>query len=102
MSNLVYDKEENVWVYTGRTFTVSEQIIKFKDDYANFKTFEEWQKLRNLFLAYKNTVWKEEFESSVEVENAVRIAFAHVCRGGNKERTLQVLDELAEVISNQQ
>ena len=101
-TNLIWDKEENVWVYTGRVFTISEQIIKFKEDYADFKTFEEWQKFRNLFLANKNITWKEAFESSIEVKNAVDIAWSHVCRGGNKQRIFQVLDSLAEVINNQQ
>ena len=101
-TNLIWDKEENVWVYTGRVFTISEQIIKFKEDYADFKTFEEWQKFRNLFLANKNITWKEAFESSIEVKNAVDIAWSHVCRCGNKQRIFQVLDSLAEVINNQQ
>jgi hypothetical protein len=49
-------------------------------------------------LAYKKTIWKDDFEGSPEIEEAVTIAWNHVCRGGLKERVLQVLDNLAEVL----
>lgn len=95
---LVYDDKEGVWVWTGRVYSVSEQVTKFKDDYADFKTFEEWQHFRNLFLASKNISWKEAFESSVEVSKAADIAWSYVCRGGDKQKIFQALDNLAEAL----
>ena len=96
---LIYDEKDCVWVWTGRVFSISEQVSKFRDDYANFTKFEEWISLRNLFLAYKQTIWKDDFEGSPEIEHAVSVAWSHVCRDGNKERVLQVLDNLAEVLN---
>jgi len=95
---LVYDDKDGVWVWTGRVYSVSEQVTKFKDDYADFKTFEEWQHFRNLFLASKNISWKEAFESSVEVSKAADIAWSYVCRGGDKQKIFQALDNLAEAL----
>jgi hypothetical protein len=95
---LVYDDKEGVWVWTGRVYSVSEQVTKFKDDYADFKTFEEWQHFRNLFLASKNISWKEAFESSVEVSKAADLAWGYVCRGGDKQKIFQALDNLAEAL----
>ena len=95
---LVYDDKEGVWVWTGRVYSVSEQVTKFKDDYADFKTFEEWQHFRNLFLASKNISWKEAFESSVEASKAADIAWSYVCRGGDKQKIFQALDNLAEAL----
>ena len=95
---LVYDDKEGVWVWTGRVYSVSEQVTKFKDDYADFKTFEEWQHFRNLFFASKNISWKEAFESSVEVSKAADIAWSYVCRGGDKQKIFQALDNLAEAL----
>ena len=95
---LVYDDKEGVWVWTGRVYSVSEQVTKFKDDYADFKTFEEWQHFRNLFLASKNISWKEAFESSVEVSKAADIAWSYVCRGGDKQKIFQALDNPAEAL----
>ena len=95
---LVYDDKEGVWVWTGRVYSVSEQVTKFKDDYADFKTFEEWQHFRNLFLASKNISWKEAFESSVEVSKVADIAWSYVCRGGDKQKIFQALDNLAEAL----
>jgi hypothetical protein len=50
-------------------------------------------------LFSKDTIWKDDFEVSPEVQDAVSLAWDYVCRGGNKERVLQVLDELAEVLN---
>jgi hypothetical protein len=96
---VVYDEKEGVWIFTGRVFSTSEQVTKFRNDYAAIATFDEWISLRNLFLAYKKTIWKDDFEGSPEIEEAVTIAWNHVCRGGLKERVLQVLDNLAEVLN---
>lgn len=100
--SIVYDEKEGVLVYTGKIFTTSEQVAKFRSDYENISKFEEWVSLRNLFLVYKKTVWKDDFEGSPEIEEAVTVAWNHVCRGGNKERVLQVLDELAETLNKNQ
>jgi hypothetical protein len=96
---LVYDDKEGVWVWTGRVFSISEQVTKFRDDYANYATIDEWIKLRNIFLFSKDTIWKDDFESSVEVQSAVSRAWDNVCRGGNKQKVLQALDNLAEVLN---
>ena len=96
---LIYDEKDCVWVWTGRVFSISEQVSKFRDDYANFTKFEEWVLLRNLFLAHKQTIWKDDFEVSPEVQSAASLAWDYVCRGGNKQKTLQVLDNLAEVLN---
>jgi hypothetical protein len=81
---VVYDEKEGVWVFTGRVFSTSEQVTKFRNDYATIATFDEWISLRNLFLAYKKTIWKDDFEGSPEIEEAVTIAWNHVCRGGRR------------------
>lgn len=96
---LVYDDKDGVWVWTGRVFSISEQVTKFRNDYATFTTVDEWIRLRNIFLFSKDTIWKDDFEVSPEVQDAVSLAWDYVCRGGNREKTLKVLDNLAEVLN---
>ena len=96
---LIYDDKDGVWVWTGRVFSTSEQVTKFRNDYATFTTFDEWIKLRNIFLFSKDTIWKDDFESSFEVQDAVSRAWDCVCRGGNRQKVLEVLDNLAEVLN---
>ena len=96
---LVYDDKDGVWVWTGRVFSISEQVTKFRNDYATFTTVDEWIRLRNIFLFSKDTIWKDDFEISVEVQNAVGRAWDCVCRGGNRKKVLEALDNLAEVLN---
>ena len=95
---LVYDDKDGVWVWTGRVFSISEQVTKFRNDYSTFTTLDEWIKLRNIFLFSKDTIWKDDFGRSAEVQSAVGHAWDYVCRGGNREKVLQALDDLAEAL----
>lgn len=92
--DLIYDKEANVWVYTGKVFTVSEQIMKFKETYADYKNHAEWRELLKAFMFHKQHDWAELIASSEQFADVVENLHMNILYG----KKLRIKDSLNQLV----
>jgi len=93
-TDLIYDKEANVWVYTGKVFTVSEQIMKFKETYADYKNLDEWRKLLNSFMFHKQHDWAELIAGNEQFADVVEKLHMNILYG----KKLRIKDSLNQLV----
>jgi hypothetical protein len=94
---VTYDPIQNAWIGTGKTFTIGEQITRFKEKYADYKNRDEWRVLLNVFLLKKNQEWEELRAKSEEFDALIEKIHLKLLYRHNKKQIHDLLDELAEL-----
>lgn len=94
---VTYDPIQNAWVGTGKTFTIGEQITRFKEKYANYKNRDEWRVFLNALMFYGNQNWEQLRAVSREFDDLFEKIHLKVLYRHNKKQIHELLDELAEL-----
>ena len=94
---VTYDPIQNAWVGAGKTFTIGEQITRFKERYADYKNLDEWRVLLNVFLLKKNQEWEELRAKSEEFDALIEKLHMKILYGKKKAEVAKLFDELAEL-----
>ena len=94
---VTYDPIQNAWVGTGKTFTIGEQITRFKEKYANYKNRDEWRVFLNALMFYGNQNWEQLRAVSREFDDLFEKIHLKVLYRHNKKQIQELLDELAEL-----
>jgi len=94
---VTYDPIQNAWIGTGKTFTVGEQITRFKERYADYKNRDEWRVLLNALMFYGNQNWEELRAMSREFDDLFEKIHEKLLYRHNKKQIQDLLDELAEL-----
>lgn len=94
---VTYDPIQNAWVGTGKTFTIGEQITRFKEKYANYKNRDEWRVFLNALMFHGNQNWEQLRAVSREFDDLFEKIHLKVLYRHNKKQIHELLDELAEL-----
>ena len=93
-TNLIYDEKLNVWVWTGKVFTFPEQIMRFKEQYADYKNAEEWRDLLRVFMFYKQHAWAKLISENQEFADVMDSLHMNILYG----KKLRIKDSLNKLI----
>ena len=93
-TDLIYDKEANVWVWTSKAFTLPEQIMRFKETHADYKNQEEWRSLLRVFMFHKQHDWAELIAENEQFADVVETLHMNILYG----KKLRIKDSLNQLI----
>lgn len=101
LKDLIYDKEADVWVYTGKVFTMSERIIRMKDREADYKNHQEWKDLISLIVFQKHNDWEEMIATNERFAEVVEKLHSKVLYGRRYDKdglgVKSLFNELASI-----